>query len=83
MFVIVKNMHEDAITALETHNKTLAEDVIKRDIDADRSELADRPPDQYDHAACIPVPEDGDLTGSWQCIITYSAGLSSGLATMR
>jgi phosphate uptake regulator len=36
MFVIVKNMHKDAITALETRNKTLAEDVIKRDIDADR-----------------------------------------------
>jgi phosphate uptake regulator len=36
MYVIVKNMHSDAITALETHNKTLAEDVIKRDIDADR-----------------------------------------------
>jgi len=36
MFVIVKNMHKDAITALDTHNKTLAEDVIKRDIDADR-----------------------------------------------
>jgi phosphate uptake regulator len=36
MFVIVKNMHEDAITALETHNKTLANDVISRDMDADR-----------------------------------------------
>jgi phosphate uptake regulator len=36
MFVIVKNMHKDAITALETHNKSLAEDIIKRDIDADR-----------------------------------------------
>jgi len=36
MFVIVKNMHEDAITALETHNKTLAEDIISRDMDADR-----------------------------------------------
>jgi phosphate uptake regulator len=36
MFVIVKNMHKDAITALDTHNMTLAEDVIKRDIDADR-----------------------------------------------
>jgi len=36
MFVIVKNMHEDAITALETHNKTLAEDVVARDMDADR-----------------------------------------------
>jgi phosphate uptake regulator len=36
MFVIVKNMHKDAITALENRNKTLAEDVIKRDIDADR-----------------------------------------------
>jgi phosphate uptake regulator len=36
MFVIVKNMHEDAITSLETHNKTLAEDVIARDMDADR-----------------------------------------------
>jgi phosphate uptake regulator len=36
MFVIVKTMHEDAITALETHNRTLAEDVIARDMDADR-----------------------------------------------
>ena len=36
MFVIVKTMHEDAITALETHNKTLAEDVVARDMDADR-----------------------------------------------
>src|SRR5208337_1163701 len=36
MFVIVKTMHEDAITALETHNKTLAQDVINRDMDADR-----------------------------------------------
>jgi phosphate uptake regulator len=36
MFVVVKNMHEDAITALETHNKGLAQDVIGRDMDADR-----------------------------------------------
>jgi phosphate uptake regulator len=36
MFVIVKSMHEDAITALETHNKTLANDVVTRDMDADR-----------------------------------------------
>jgi phosphate uptake regulator len=36
MFVIVKTMHKDAITSLETHNRTLAEDVIKRDMDADR-----------------------------------------------
>jgi len=36
MFVIVKSMHEDAITALETHNKTLATDVVSRDMDADR-----------------------------------------------
>jgi len=36
MFVIVKTMHEDAITALVTHNKTLADDVIARDMDADR-----------------------------------------------
>jgi phosphate uptake regulator len=36
MFVIVKNMHEDAIIALETHNKELAQDVIIRDMDADR-----------------------------------------------
>ena len=36
MFVIIKNMHEDAITALETHNRTLATDVINRDTDADR-----------------------------------------------
>nr|WP_320161825.1 PhoU domain-containing protein [uncultured Methanoregula sp.] len=36
MFVIVKTMHEDAITALTTHNKTLADDVIARDMDVDR-----------------------------------------------
>jgi len=36
MFVIVKNMHEDAVTALETHNKILANDVINRDTDVDR-----------------------------------------------
>jgi phosphate uptake regulator len=36
MFVIIKTMHEDAITALETHNRALAMDVIKRDTDADR-----------------------------------------------
>ena len=36
MFVIVKAMHEDAITALETRNQTLAQDVINRDMDADR-----------------------------------------------
>jgi len=36
MYVIIKTMHEDAITALETHNRALAMDVIKRDTDADR-----------------------------------------------
>lgn len=36
MFVIVKAMHEDAISALETGNKALAQDVISRDMDADR-----------------------------------------------
>lgn len=36
MFVIVKTMHEDAITALATHNKTLSDDVIARDMDVDR-----------------------------------------------
>jgi len=36
MFVIVKNMHEDAIAALETQNKALAEDVVARDTDPDR-----------------------------------------------
>jgi phosphate uptake regulator len=36
MFVIVKAMHEDAIAALETRNKVLAQDVITRDMDADR-----------------------------------------------
>jgi phosphate uptake regulator len=36
MFVIVKTMHEDAVTALETHNRTLANDVINRDTDVDR-----------------------------------------------
>ena len=39
-------MHEDAITALETHNKTLAEDVVARDMDADRLNWLDRPADQ-------------------------------------
>jgi len=36
MFVVIKAMHEDALTALETHNRVLAMDVIKRDTDADR-----------------------------------------------
>ncbi|MGD0534893.1 MAG: PhoU domain-containing protein [Methanoregula sp.] len=36
MGVIVRNMHEDAIAALETHNHTLATDVINRDMDSDR-----------------------------------------------
>ncbi len=36
MFVIVKNMHVDAIAALETKNRGLAEDVVARDMDADR-----------------------------------------------
>jgi len=36
MFVIIKSMHEDAITAFETHNKVLAQEVIRRDMDADR-----------------------------------------------
>lgn len=36
MYVIVKNMHEDAISALDTHNKNLAKDVINRDTDVDR-----------------------------------------------
>jgi phosphate uptake regulator len=36
MFVIIKTMHEDAVTALDTHNRTLAMDVINRDTDADR-----------------------------------------------
>jgi len=36
MFVIVRNMHGDAITALETHNHALATDVINRDLDSDR-----------------------------------------------
>ncbi len=36
MYVIVKTMHEDAVTALETGNRALAEDVINRDEDVDR-----------------------------------------------
>lgn len=36
MFVIIKAMHEDAITALETHNRPLAMDMVNRDADADR-----------------------------------------------
>ena len=36
MYVIVKQMHEDAIAALSTQNRALAQDVIGRDTDADR-----------------------------------------------
>jgi phosphate uptake regulator len=36
MAVIVKNMHKDAIVALETHNHHLTTDIINRDMDADR-----------------------------------------------
>ena len=36
MFVIVKNMHLDAMIALETRNKGLSDDVIARDNDVDR-----------------------------------------------
>ena len=36
MFVIVKNMHLDAMIALETRNKGLCDDVIARDNDVDR-----------------------------------------------
>jgi phosphate uptake regulator len=36
MYVIIKNMHEDAMTAFDTNNKTLANEVIQRDLDADR-----------------------------------------------
>jgi phosphate uptake regulator len=36
MYVMVRAMHEDAITALETKNRPLAQDVITRDMDADR-----------------------------------------------
>ncbi len=36
MYVLVESMHEDAITALKTRDKELAEEVIKRDNDIDR-----------------------------------------------
>ncbi|HDR73303.1 MAG TPA: phosphate uptake regulator PhoU [Methanoculleus sp.] len=36
MSVIVKGMHEDAVTALKTGDRALAEDVISRDTDVDR-----------------------------------------------
>lgn len=36
MYVIVRAMHEDAITAFETQNRALAQDVTGRDTDADR-----------------------------------------------
>jgi len=36
MYVIIRTMHEDAIVALESHNRTLATDVINRDEDVDR-----------------------------------------------
>jgi phosphate uptake regulator len=36
MYVIIRAMHEDAISALESHNRALATDVINRDEDVDR-----------------------------------------------
>jgi phosphate uptake regulator len=36
MYILVQGMHEDSITALETRDKDLAEEVIKRDNDVDR-----------------------------------------------
>ncbi|MFX1390919.1 MAG: PhoU domain-containing protein [Promethearchaeota archaeon] len=36
MYILVQDMHEDSINALENNNKELAEDVIKRDDDIDR-----------------------------------------------
>lgn len=36
MYILVQDMHEDAINAFETRNKELAEEVIKRDNDVDR-----------------------------------------------
>jgi phosphate uptake regulator len=36
MYVIVKAMHEDAMTALRTRNRSLADDVAARDNDVDR-----------------------------------------------
>ena len=59
MYVIIKTMHEDAITAFDTRNKTLANDVIQRDLDADRLN-SDRPPGEHDHAEQQSLPENGD-----------------------
>jgi len=36
MYVVVKNMHIDAVAAIETNNPALADDVIARDNDVDR-----------------------------------------------
>jgi phosphate uptake regulator len=36
MYILVQGMHEDSINALETGNKELAKEVIKRDNDVDR-----------------------------------------------
>jgi len=36
MYVIVKSMHEDAISALKNRDKILAEDILSRDNDVDR-----------------------------------------------
>ncbi|MBU7047665.1 MAG: phosphate uptake regulator PhoU [Theionarchaea archaeon] len=36
MYIIVKTMHEDAVTALKTKNKKLASDVVVRDSSVDR-----------------------------------------------
>ena len=36
MYIIAESMHEDAITALKSRNKDLADEIIKRDDDIDR-----------------------------------------------
>jgi phosphate uptake regulator len=36
MHIIVKSMYEDTVASLKTHDKTLAEDVIRRDSEIDR-----------------------------------------------
>jgi phosphate uptake regulator len=61
MFVIVKTMYEDAITALEAHNTVLSEDVVNRDMDVDRLNWLIARQTNMILQECISVPEDGDL----------------------
>ncbi len=82
MFVIVRSMHEDAITALELDDGALSSDVIQRDNDVDRLHwLIARQANM--------ILANAALAAGWGllhhscCTISRSAGSSSGSETMQ